>query len=1202
MASFPAAPSLDLLPKSLSGVEEELQKTHTALLDDIKDELLCVVCGCIFIDPRVLECQHCFCLRCLYATVSRDRTSHIEVPCAYRCAAVTLTRGDIRTLPKNHFLANTCLLLRQHLVRQARLLERKLSLSAMADQEAPTSTEEPKGIAAAPPVTAEAATPLTAAATVSPTALCASSHTLVNKEIDALKELHECEWCSCASPTCEVCPYCWSRICAECRGQFSDHQYLCLELHEPGRRPAEGWLPGASTPTVADSDDGAAAGHERGALETEVTGGALEIGVAAQTPDQASPFPFFIIPFAVPVLVKECLVKKHRAILQLSEIDVRSLTAVRLAVPEVEVQCQHHTTGFGFDFRVHPSFKTAEGVEVDLTMPHWADGSGKPTTALSFLANTARLGEIVLQDLRRLSTVMSKVVLELSSAANQAYVRRNKGLHMYAVHVWLLVRSQCMIARDALLPHLERSRLLENIMGDLVVYQFQQMANHASAPQKHAIRDKCIAFMKVEVQLSRQLDQVMEGVAAVCRGIQTLLARMYTGMKELAQPKVHRGEEHRRSRQSRIRFSARLFQSRQQEHQDSRERKPQDSASAPVDRMTPLPRTGAGIIRSLSQRPPRTSALLVEAAAAFPPLPQNVTDAVPSLLSNNPRERDCSFRGQVAEHGAMTGVLTESMLSILRCFMQARVWEWSLSNTCIRECGLSESNRRALLAAEEELQVITDDLVHSIWSSSRMTYILEVEQDAAGRASSLDILVDAETLELLRGALESPMYDHSEVCESLKALSQLRAQFVASSAAITLAARHPDTQQELLSMMSSVLSTTMTHQTTVLRPVVQAATSLNENYAAYLRTRQMNPAVGERPSPNEDTLLAVDVLKLLQRQGGEKLVDYLAAVSKAGGRHDSAAREAHAPRGVAGAPVSAAAQGERMPGAPSAAARKGATPPLTCPFLTDFSLRDTALSSCQAYGEALVRVAHGAHLQSGSAPEGQQRGQSPEEQASAAAVGMEVGAEVPFPVAGALERFTESVERTFAARIEEMEPRILWPSTDTLRTADASVQRSASVVDTVTAEAVSLTASEESSSAHDDDTPHREPLFAADMNASVVALKHVSPSATDGDGIRKATKLFAASFQLPATTTVVGQRRLMLLPFYRGECVYKGRATLFYVDAQTGTVYMDPRTLSVASMHQRALVVLSSPLFFILLNATLRIFLHRPYRLEVMYQ
>ncbi|GET90808.1 hypothetical protein, unknown function [Leishmania tarentolae] len=1206
MTSVQDAPSSALLPSSIAEVEVELRKTQEALVDGIREELMCVICGSIFIDPRILQCQHCFCLRCLYTTVSRDRTSKIEIPCPYRCAAVTVTQGDIRTVPKNHYITNTCEVLRHQLVRRSRLLERKLSLSEAAHNAVHTPVAETSRDSVTLPLTPDATSPVIPGPSLSQDHPVSATPAILRKEIDAAKELHECEWCSCSSPTCEVCTYCWSRVCAECRGQFSDHQYLCVDLHQPGRRPTEGWLPGASTTTVADTGRGTGAGQEREMTTTHSTSSVSQMGVAAEAAEQASgqeaPFPYFITPFFVPVLVKECLVKQHGAALQLSEIDVTAVTAVRLSVPEVEVHCQHHTTGFGFDFHVHPSFKTTEGVEVDLTVPHWADGGGRPNATLSFLANTARLSETVLQDLRQLSKTVSEVVMELSSAARQVYVRRNKGFHMYAVHVWSLARAQCIIARDALLPHLERSRLLENIMGDLVVYQFQQTASHASPPQKHVIRGKCVAFMKAEVQLCRQLDQVMEGIDAACRGIHTLLARMYTVMKELAQPKVHRGVDQRRSRQSRLRFSMRMFSSRQQEQQDSCKHDSHYTTTS-ADGTTPSSHTCAGVMRSLSRRSLRAGMVSVEGGTPPSLLPGSVEDTLSDTVpSDSPTEPDCSFRGQVAEHGLMTRTLTESMLSILRCFMQARIWEWSLSNTCIRECGLSEVDRRTLLAAEEELQLITDDLLHSIWSHSRMTYILEAGQDAAGPASSLDILMDHDTLELLNSALKCHVYDHSEVFESLRDLSKLRAQFVASSSGVTIMARNPETQQELLSMMSSVLSTTMAHQTTALRLVTQASTSLDELYARYLRMRQMDPTVGERPSPSEDTLLAVDMLKMLQHQSGEKLSNYLAVISERMDHHHSGrARDSRAGQGFLRAVTVAMTQDSRMSHASHASFKEDAGATSSCPFIVDFSLRDTALSSCQAFGEALVRAAHGEHLQAGAVPERHQEEQQSVEQAIDAAGAVEEASERVSPPAVAVERSTMSIERTVSGRSEETASRTLLSPSISFPAVDVETQGNTLALSAETTAAASFSHDEDHSSVRDDDEAVREPLFAADADASVVPLAPVLPSATDGDGIRKAAKLFGAAFQLSATSTSVGRRRVRLLPFYRGECAYKGVSTPFYVDGQTGTVLIDPRTLSAAGKRQYALELLSSPLFFILLNSTLSIFLHRRYKLEIMY-
>lgn len=1202
------------LPTSLAGVEVELLRTDEALIDSIQDELVCVVCGSIFIDPRVLQCQHCFCLRCLYSTVARERDTQINVPCAYRCATVTRTPGDIRSLAKNHFITNTCLLLRQHLVRRARLLERKLTLlsASQPPRSGSTSAEaEPAGSAAA---SADASGP--------PAASDAALRLLSKREQDAVKEMHECEWCSCTSPSCEVCPFCWSRVCAECRGQFSDHQFLCVELRQPGRRPPEGWMPGVrgngtapdaaltgapvfgsgSLASALDDVGGVGATGERGPEGDELFSTHADGG-------EGCAFPYLIAPFFVPVLVKECLVRHHQAAhLHVSEIEVQAITPVRLAIPEVTVECQNATTGFEFEHLVYPPFTADSGAaEVNLTLPHWCEGTNKPNAALLFLANCSRLGETVLQDLRKLSGVMSEVVLELSSAARGASVRRNKGFHMYAVHAWTLVRSQCIIARDALLPHLERARLLENIMGDLVTYRFQQAIHQTSPPQKHVVRDRCAAFMRTEMQLCRQLDQVMEGIDAACRGIQTLLARMTDVMQELAQPRVHRGEEHKLSRQSRLRFSASMFRSGD------------DGASATASPQQPrVPAAGDAVrpSRGGSSRGRWTARSGSAAADGGGRGAAGCTAAPDPILSDSTKEADSSFRGQVAEHAQMTRSLTESMLSILRCFTQARVWEWSLCNTCVRESGLGEDDRRTLLAAEEALQLITDQLMGTVWTHARMMYVLEVEQDAAGPAFALDILMDAETLELLRAALDCPTYDHSEVFESLKSLSQLRAQFVSTSATNNaVLMRNPDTQQELLNMMSSVLRTTMVHQTAALRVVSDFGTALDQRFAAYLRTRQMNPEVGERPPPSEDALLAVEVLKLLQRQSNDKLADYTAVVNylKSGSEDWESQRST---RGGWSTP----SQRELHLSTAPAEARWGS------PFVTDFSLRDTALTACLVCGETLVRAANGQSLQRGWADELQSAVATRAAAAAAATAG-----ELRDTPSNALETPTRTDAETDsneasadAVRSHSTPP--LLPVSPRL-TAGHGSSLSAASQRTMAASAPASTSAhsrgtdaagpsggsvgsaddageegEPAAAAAEAATTHNELLFDADADLTLVTRGIVTPSRADSDGTRKAEARFKSVFQLHATTALVRRRRVHELPFYRGTCVYKGVSTPFWLDAQTSAVFMDPQPLSTAGRRQYALGVLSSPLFFIALNSALSIFLQRRYQLEVVFK
>lgn len=1256
------------LPETLDGIAAQVTAIQATLVESLHDELVCAVCGCVFIDPRVLQCQHCFCLRCLYSTVARDRMPQLEVPCAYRCEEMTVTKGDIRTLPKNHYITNTCILLRQHLVRRAQLLEKKFTLLKEDVSQVESRTS------AASPVVQFGAAPSDSAAAANDS-VADTKHTaerlLQKKERDLVAELYECEWCSCSSSSCEVCPYCWSRVCAECRGQFSDHQFLCVEPNQPGRRPPEGWLPGTAPSGVAalsaETHSSGGGGGGEASLTADAAAHTAEEGGASPLAGHDAAFPFFFTPFFVPTLVKECLVKQHHAPLQLSEIDVRNVTPLRLAVPEYAVQCQHHTTGFAFNYAVHPTFSVGEGVPVDLNTPHWTEGDGKPSSTLSFLANATRLGETVLQDLHKLSTATSDVVMELSSAAHQAYVRRNKGFHMYALHVWVLVRAQCQIARDALLPHLERSRLLENIMGDLVTYRFQQTMGRASPRQKHVIRDRCMVFLKTEIQLCRQLDQVMEGIDAACRGIRALLGRMRDAMRELSQPKVHRGEEHKKSRQSRLRFSVQLFHTRDEQQQQQQQPsthtgRPQEDELVAADGDVP---TRVKQVRGVAARRNAAHATPPSVAAADPGLSDA---AVPGS----------SFRGQIREHQPTTQALTDSLLSLLRCFMQARVWEWSLGNTCIRECGLGEEDRRVLLQCEETLQLQTDSLLRGIWRSARLVYILEVQQDELGPASSLDILMDKETLALLDTATDNPIYEHNEVFEGLKALSQLRNHLLNVSSANIIAARTPDTQQELLNMMTSVLKTTMQHQMTVLRSVTAAEDSYESRFATYLRTRQMTPDVGEAPPINEGTLLAVDVLKALQQHRDVNL----------GGRTTAPATPPDTAAGAGGGvgqegvPRLAMARPSRpypvAPGQKDAKEFSTSSTPL-CPYdtrtvthalLTDFSRRDTALLSCQRFGEALVRAANGQSLDEGrslfntdaaEAPTGLHQlpplptpplDGAPPTAAEETSPSLEllppplfhVEEELPLLSAhsecpasaseetgsaprtqvttlrareddstGALMHETEAA--TGPADADAPHPLLsttppsfvpLPPPSASLRTVDVDAPVSPSRTLGDVSSPVVNTAQEAAADAGHAVAPpnavHDELLFEADCEDTAVETAPVIPTLADSDGSRKAAKLFKSTFQLPATTTSVQQRRVTYLPFYRGECTYKGMTTTFFVDAQTGAVAVNPQLLAAGGRRQYLLELVSSPLFFILFNSTLSILLHKRYQLEIFYK
>lgn len=71
-------------------------------------ELECTICGSVMIDPRVLQCQHVFCLRCVYSCIHRDRSLHPVIKCPFGCPEVTSLPGDVRTLKRNPIIASLC--------------------------------------------------------------------------------------------------------------------------------------------------------------------------------------------------------------------------------------------------------------------------------------------------------------------------------------------------------------------------------------------------------------------------------------------------------------------------------------------------------------------------------------------------------------------------------------------------------------------------------------------------------------------------------------------------------------------------------------------------------------------------------------------------------------------------------------------------------------------------------------------------------------------------------------------------------------------------------------------------------------------------------------------------------------------------------------------------------------------------------------
>jgi hypothetical protein len=87
--------------------------TASATLEGFAKELECVICNSTMVDPRVLSCQHVFCLRCIFQLVKRDRGANVVVRCPFKCDDVTRTTGDVRTLKRNPMIGNLCVTMRQ---------------------------------------------------------------------------------------------------------------------------------------------------------------------------------------------------------------------------------------------------------------------------------------------------------------------------------------------------------------------------------------------------------------------------------------------------------------------------------------------------------------------------------------------------------------------------------------------------------------------------------------------------------------------------------------------------------------------------------------------------------------------------------------------------------------------------------------------------------------------------------------------------------------------------------------------------------------------------------------------------------------------------------------------------------------------------------------------------------------------------------
>eukprot|EP00672_Neobodo_designis_P013005 CAMPEP_0174858346 /NCGR_PEP_ID=MMETSP1114-20130205/42259_1 /TAXON_ID=312471 /ORGANISM="Neobodo designis, Strain CCAP 1951/1" /LENGTH=962 /DNA_ID=CAMNT_0016093243 /DNA_START=32 /DNA_END=2916 /DNA_ORIENTATION=+ len=89
----------------------------TKVVEGLSKELECVICNSVMIDPRILDCQHAMCLRCIFGIVKRDRGNGVTVVCPFHCEERTRTKSDVRSLKRNPMINNLCVSVRERAFR-----------------------------------------------------------------------------------------------------------------------------------------------------------------------------------------------------------------------------------------------------------------------------------------------------------------------------------------------------------------------------------------------------------------------------------------------------------------------------------------------------------------------------------------------------------------------------------------------------------------------------------------------------------------------------------------------------------------------------------------------------------------------------------------------------------------------------------------------------------------------------------------------------------------------------------------------------------------------------------------------------------------------------------------------------------------------------------------------------------------------------
>lgn len=884
------------------------------VIERVSEELLCAMCGSIFVDPRMLQCQHCFCLRCLFAQALHDRGSPLTLKCAFRCREVTTTTGDIRTLPRNPVIANVCALLRKRHMQA--LAEEHRTQRSTGDNEG--SAEEEPGTRGS-----EGAQPTRAAAQA------------------AGNELSECEWCSSSSPSCEVCPRCYSRLCNECRGRFGDHSFLCAAPphhrvgHALEQDTAASVVGGAAS---ADSPNGDGSEREEGGparfpfllsegdlpslIQRQMSGepkrgGGGASGGAAEGTEAADP--------------SASASTRSRA-----DITIKEALPVYIACPLSSVKCTQRAAGFSAVLRVHPTIRVGS-LEVQVPDVHWGkDDLG--AEALLFVSNMLRLAHHTVKTLNSTSSQMKELLEELTSAARKDLVERNRGFQLFATHVASVARMQVLVARNGVLAHLVRACLVEGLMGDMAANRYAQLLVQSPVPDRHVVRQECVSFLQAEMHLSERLNEVMSDMDAVCADVERVLTRVLRRLRCLTllnDPIAHPAAvpiAHPLKGEASMAAAARRCPSARN-HLKRRE------AAGEVSSAMPTAATTAGAVDPI-----------YEAFADF------------------------TFLGQAEEHRTRLRLITQNFLLTLESFLNVRQWTWTCTNTTVRSCGLAEADRHDILQREEEIQLTTDTFLRGMWRLSRLLHAWEsfaascdarhirwpaavlatafltpvaVQSSASAGDDGHSQTVAAgdapppprEAAETGGGLVEDTAdaapdeleyfrinYELEDVREGLSNLRVLRGCLLRMEESFVQQTRGFETQLEMLTLMNTVLRATQQHQLSVFS-AAKAEVELtvisiaeDEHFATVRSVVEGVPPRGYAEVavfPRALASFSDEQLLQLSRTAAEQSSDDCGMPEGNGG---CTQKELH---------------------------------------LADFTRRDMALSSCGWFGQALVDAAHG---------------------------------------------------------------------------------------------------------------------------------------------------------------------------------------------------------------------------------------------------